>query len=393
VSLAASEIFPELSSDRSISIIIPTFNGALRIEKCLRALTEQCAGRNAEIIVVNDGSTDNTAEVVNMFCDVGSEGRALTVPPTHHSRVLPINARRLKARPAKVLLITQRNAGPAAARNRGVAEAKGTIVIFIDDDCVPAPGWLEAMLAPFDDPEVVGTKGIYRTQQTSLAARFVQVEYEERYRRMAKFPNIDFIDTYSAAFRRDRILEVKGFDTSFPVACAEDVDLSYRMAARGWKMKFVPGAVVYHTHPQTIPDYLKKKYKFAFWRVPAVSKNPRKGLKDTHTPQLMKLQLLFMPALVVAIVFDFMTQFRLRLSVLVIAGFIASTIPFVIRTMRKDRLLAAISPALMAARACAQLFGVIGGFLYTWEKPADVPGESNPMGGPGGESQEGSAYE
>ncbi len=167
-------------------------------------------------------------------------------------------------------LINQANGGPAAARNRGALEAQGAIILFTDDDCVPMPDWLDAMLEPFQDPEVIGVKGVYRTRQKSVVARFVQIEYEDRYRLMAGLPCIDFIDTYSAAFRRDRFLEMNGYDTSFPVACAEDIELSYRMSARGWKMKFVPGAIVYHTHPDTLWRYLKKKYKFAFWRVLAV---------------------------------------------------------------------------------------------------------------------------
>ena len=56
------------------------------------------------------------------------------------------------------------------------------------------------MLRPLADPEVVGAKGVYRTRQKSLVARFVQIEYEDRYRLMARLPYIDFIDTYSAAF-------------------------------------------------------------------------------------------------------------------------------------------------------------------------------------------------
>ncbi|HWO31055.1 MAG TPA: glycosyltransferase, partial [Candidatus Acidoferrum sp.] len=210
----------------SVSIIIPTFNGASRIGNCLDALLNQRVGRDAEILVVNDGSTDNTADVV--------------------------------ARYSGVRLITQSNAGPAAARNRGALEARGTIILFTDDDCVPKPEWLAAMTAPFSDPSVVGAKGIYRTRQRSLAARFVQIEYEDKYRRMASLPQIDFIDTYSAGFRRDRFLEMNGYDTSFPVACAEDVELSYRMSTRGWTMKFVPAAIVYHTHPDTLWSYLSK---------------------------------------------------------------------------------------------------------------------------------------
>ena len=177
-------------------------------------------GRSVEILVVNDGSTDNTVNVVERY--------------------------------SGVRLITQANAGPAAARNHGAIEAQGTIILFTDDDCVPMPEWLNAMLRPFEDPEVVGVKGVYRTTQKSLVARFVQIEYEDRYRLMAGLSSIDFIDTYSAAFRRERFLEMTGYDTSFPIACAEDIELSYRMSARGWKMRFVPGAIVYHTHADTL---------------------------------------------------------------------------------------------------------------------------------------------
>jgi GT2 family glycosyltransferase len=330
---------------RSVSIIIPTFNGATRIGSCLDALLRQTAGDDAEIIVVNDGSTDNTAEVVESY--------------------------------SGVRLITQVNAGPAAARNRGASEARGTIILFTDDDCVPMPGWLEAMLEPFEDADVVGAKGVYRTRQKTLVARFVQIDYEDRYRLMSAHDSIDFIDTYSAAFRRDRFLEMTGYDTSFPVACAEDIELSYRMSARGWKMKFVPNAVVYHTHPDTLSKYLKKKYKFAFWRVLAVSKNPGKAMKDTHTPQLMKVQLLFAPALLLAIALDLMVRPPVPFSLIVLGVFVVSTLPYVLRAVRKDPIVGLLSPVLLAARACAQVLGVAAGLIYRRPKVAQVSTKSH----------------
>ena len=330
--------------DRSISIIIPTFNGASRIGNCLDALLKQTTGRDVDILVVNDGSTDNTAEVVR-----GNPG---------------------------VRLISQRNAGPAAARNRGALEARGTLLLFTDDVCVPMAGWLNAMIEPFDDPEVVGAKGIYRTRQKRLAARFVQIEYEDRYRLMAHLDCIDFIDTYSAAFRRDRFLEMAGYDTSFPVACAEDVELSYRMSAEGWKMKFAPAAIVYHTHPDTLMQYLKKKYKFAYWRVLAVRKNPSKAVKDSHTPQLMKLQLLFAPALLAAAAFDLAARPVFPLSLLVLVAFLLSTLPFVLRAIGKDPIVGLLSPLLLAARSCAQLLGVTAGLIYARRTPVESPSRS-----------------
>jgi GT2 family glycosyltransferase len=330
--------------DRSISIIIPTFNGASRIGNCLDALLKQMPGRDVDILVVNDGSTDNTAEVVGGY--------------------------------SGVRLINQRNAGPAAARNRGALEARGTLLLFTDDDCVPMPDWLDAILKPFDDPEVVGAKGIYRTHQKRLAARFVQIEYEDRYRLMAHLDCIDFIDTYSAAFRRDRFLEMAGYDISFPVACAEDIELSYRMSAQGWKMKFAPAAIVYHTHPDTLTQYLKKKYKFAYWRVLAVRKNPSKAVKDSHTPQLMKLQLLFAPALLAAAAFDLAVRPVFPLSLLVLVAFLLSTLPFVLRAIGKDPIVGLLSPLLLAARSCAQLLGVTAGLIYARRTPVESPSRS-----------------
>jgi glycosyltransferase involved in cell wall biosynthesis len=337
---------PDMLGAPLASIVIPTFNGKSRIGNCLDSLVRQTTGRDVEILVVDDGSSDNTASVVRSY--------------------------------SSVRLISQSNAGPAAARNRGAREAQGTILLFTDDDCVPMPDWLEAMLGPFKDPDVIGAKGVYRTHQKSLAARFVQIEYEDKYRLMSGLSSIDFIDTYSAGFRRDRFLDMSGYDTSFPVACAEDVELSYRMSARGWKMIFVPAAIVYHTHPDTFLRYLKKKYKFAFWRVLAVRKNPSKGVRDSHTPQIMKFQLLFAPALLFAAVLDIAVRPRVPVSAVVIAGFLISTLPFAVRAIRKDPMVGLLSPVLLAARACAQVLGVAGGLIYARRKPIEQTVNSKP---------------
>jgi len=328
----------------SVSIIIPTFNGAARIGKCLEALLPQATPIHAEILVVDDGSSDGTGDVVSRY--------------------------------SGVRLISQANAGPAAARNRGALEAKGTIILFTDDDCVPTSEWLGAMTKAFEDPDVVGVKGAYRTRQKALVARFVQADYEDRYRLMAGLPEIDFIDTYAAAFRRDRFLEMNGYDTSFPVACAEDIELSYRMSERGWKMKFVPTAIVYHTHPDRFWLYMKKKYKFAFWRMLALRKNPKKTLKDSHTPQVMKLQLLFAPILLLAICCDLVVRPAVSASALVCAAFLLSTLPFVARAIARDPMVGLLSPGLLAARSCAQLLGVTGGLISAHRTPANAETEA-----------------
>jgi GT2 family glycosyltransferase len=235
-------------------------------------------------------------------------------------------------------------------------------LLFTDDDCTPQPDWLERMLAPFDGaPEIVGTKGAYLTRQRSITARFVQLEYEDKYRRLSQFPYIDFIDTYSAAFRRESFIAAKGYSISFPVACAEDVDLSFRLSRAGHKMVFVPEAKVYHQHPERFWAYLKKKYKFAFWRLLAVRNTPEKAVSDSHTPQLMKLQTLFLPATLGLLVLDLTGFSPMALSWIPLPLMLASTLPFASRAFRKDPAVGLLSPLILTGRACAQFLGIAAG--------------------------------
>ncbi|MFQ5886888.1 MAG: glycosyltransferase, partial [Anaerolineae bacterium] len=185
------------------SVIVPAHNAAKTIEECLEALHRQSLpGGDYEVIVVDDGSSDSTREKV---AEYGAK------------------------------LLTQDHQGPAVARNLGVAQAQGEIVLFTDADCVPTSDWIETMLTPFRDDQIVGTKGIYRTHQKELVARFVQLEYEDKYDLMRKERYIDFVDTYSAAYRKEVFNNNEGFDPAFPRASGEDTEFSYRLAERGHK--------------------------------------------------------------------------------------------------------------------------------------------------------------
>jgi GT2 family glycosyltransferase len=315
------------------SVVIPAYNAKASISKCLDGLVNQSIDRSEyEVIVVDDGSTDSTADIVQDF--------------------------------ENVRLIKQDNQGPASARNNGAKHATGDIILFTDSDCIPEKNWIEQMIRPFNDnAEIVGVKGIYKTDQKELIARFVQAEYEDKYDVLKRDQYIDFVDTYSAGFKRKVFLEFGGYDTSFPVACAEDVELSFRMFSRGYKMVFNPNAIVSHRHPATLTGYLKKKYKFAFWRILAVRKNPNKIIKDSHTPQIMKLQLLFFPLLIISLLATIFYPRAIYLGFLVIAVFIISTIPFLKKVIKKDIAVGLLSPFLLMTRSVFQLFGVLNGTI------------------------------
>jgi GT2 family glycosyltransferase len=315
------------------TIIIPAYNEAQTLGDGLASLVRQAEQRRGvEIIVVDDGSTDSTPDLVRGF--------------------------------PGVRLLRQNQQGPAAARNRGALEATGEIILFTDGDCIPLDNWLEEMLAPFQQlPDLIGIKGAYITRQRSLTARFVQIEYEDKYDKLATQQYIDFIDTYSAGYRRQAFLAVGGFDQEFPVACAEDVELSYRLANLGCKLLFNPQAKVMHRHPDRIGAYLKKKFKFAYWRMLSVKKNPNKILADSHTPQSMKVQLLLFPALVASALSAFVAPWFFKISLTVFLLALLTTIPFVFKALQKDVLIGCLSPGFLILRSGAQFLGVTLGML------------------------------
>jgi len=316
-----------------ISVIISAYNAEKLLPACLGALLNQSINTSGyEIIVVDDGSSDNTGLVVKGF--------------------------------ESVQLLRQKNQGPAAARNEGVKHATGNIVLFTDSDCVPNRDWIEQMILPFKrDNDIAGVKGTYRTKQRALAARFVQIEYEDKYDMLRKSKYIDFIDTYSAAFKKDIFNEFNGYDTSFPLACAEDVELSFRMSSNGYKMVYNPKAIVFHTHPSSFKDYFRKKYKFAYWRMLAVKKNTGKLVKDSHTPQIMKLQVLFLPALTFSLLLPIFINKALWLSLVVIIAFSLSTIPFTLKAFKKDKVIGLLSSYILLGRSVVQFFGVFNGSI------------------------------
>ncbi|MGW8318747.1 MAG: glycosyltransferase, partial [Candidatus Promineifilaceae bacterium] len=215
-----------------ITVVVPARNAARTIGACVQALKNQDYGSDSfEIIVVDDGSDDDTARL---------------------------------AREAGACVITQEHGGAAVARNTGIWLGSGELVCFTDADCEPLSNWLTEISAPFADPEVVGCKGTYVTRQRELVARFVQLEYEDKYDLLKQQQVIDFVDTYSAAYRRDVLLANGGFDGR--VQYVEDQELSFRLAARGYRMVFQPGAAVYHHHANTIRGYASKKLHIGYWK-------------------------------------------------------------------------------------------------------------------------------
>ncbi len=316
------------------SVVVPAYNAAATIESCVKALQAQTVERSCyEVIVVDDGSQDNTGDI------------AASLGAT---------------------VLRQQRGRPAAARNAGIRTAKGGIVCFTDADCMPKEDWLEQLLASLSNPQIVGCKGTYATNQHSLVARFVQLEYEDKYDLLRGQRHIDFIDTYSAAYRREVLLANNCFDESFPYL--EDQELSFRLATRGYHMVFQPEAVVYHRHASDVLDYFRKKFIIGFWKAQVVRRFPGRGVKDSHTPQVMKFQMALMALALTAAAMTVLSRWSWLVLIVALSVFVATTIPFSRKAWRKDRAVGAIAPAMLAVRALALGFG------YGWGLVRPRPG-------------------
>lgn len=307
-----------------VSVIIPAYNAAQTIRGCLEAVQMQTYPRESyEILVVDDGSTDETPRLAETFLYI------------------------------RVLHSVHR--GPAAARNLGARTATGDFILFTDADCEPASNWIEAMLAPLTNSgeDIIGAKGVYRTRQRQLVARFVQLECEEKYAQMSQVRYIDFVDTFSAAYSRHIFLANNGFDESFPMPSGEDIEFSFRLAEQGYKMSFAQDAVVYHHHVENIFAYTLRKFRIGYWRLYVHRFFPKKIWHDSYTPVTLKLQialiLLLVPVSMIAILLPIALLFVLFLLIV----FILSGVPLTLYVASRDPMIILIAPIMIFLRALA----------------------------------------
>jgi lipopolysaccharide/colanic/teichoic acid biosynthesis glycosyltransferase/glycosyltransferase involved in cell wall biosynthesis len=312
-----------------VSVIVPAYQASSTITRCLEALQAQDVELPYEVIVVDDGSADNTTELAGNSC--------------------------------ALVICHKEKSGAAAARNSGVRSARGEIICFTDADCMPKEDWIQQMLLPFDDPEIVGAKGVYRTNQTEVVARFVQIEYEDKYDLLRLQERINFIDTYSAAYRKDILLANGGFDEQ--VFYVEDQELSFRLASRGYQMVFQPSATVYHLHSNSVHSYLRKKFMNGYWKAQILRRFPGRAIHDSHTPQVLKVQIILLALMLLSAMGMLFTGWSGIVLAASFIGFFMTTIPFLTKAWSKDRNVTLAAPFLLGIRAAALGFGYAWGLV------------------------------
>lgn len=234
-----------------ISVIIPAYNSAATVLDTITAIQNQQYLKDSfEIIVVDDGSKDGTANLVKKI--------------------------------PNVKLISQPNSGPAAARNNGAKNASGEILVFTDSDTVPHPNWLYELIKPFDSYQIMATTGTYSQINTqSQLSTFIQREIELKHKSYGDF--ILFGGTYNLAIRKELFEQIGGFNEEYKKASGEDTEICYKILSEGHKIKYVPTAIVGHYHPENIGKYLKTQFTHGFWRAKLYYGFPKRISGDSYT--------------------------------------------------------------------------------------------------------------
>jgi glycosyltransferase involved in cell wall biosynthesis len=244
-----------------VSFVVPVRNGATLVRGVLESIAAEADGRPLELIVVDDGSTDGSWELL------GELGRRL-------ESTLPVR------------LIRRGGGGAAAAINAGVAAARYPIVCQVDQDLRLQPGWLNTLTSALEDPGVGAAQGCYTTDPASSCwSRVTGLDLDQRYAAIAG--DTDHVCTGNAAYRTDALRRVGLFDEA--MGYGYDNDMSYRLRAAGYRLVFCPSARAFHAWREGPLGYLIQQYGFGYGRLDVVAKHRRRFTGDKVSPPAMML--------------------------------------------------------------------------------------------------------
>ena len=231
-----------------VSVVVCAYNAADTLEDCLTSL-ETVTYPDYEIILVNDGSKDRTGEI----------GR----------------------RHPRVRVIDTPNHGLSAARNVGLAEARGEIVAYTDADVRVDRDWLTFLVQPFLTSDVVGSGGlnVVPADDPPMAQCIARAPGEPTHvlldDRIA-----EHVPGCNMAFRREALLEIGGFNPIY-LRAGDDVDVCWRMQARGWRIGFAGAALVWHHHRSSVKAYWRQQVGYGEGETWLMAHHPEKFL-DGH---------------------------------------------------------------------------------------------------------------
>ncbi len=219
---AVSELLP---ATPRVSVVVCSYNGGRTLPQCLASL-RKLDYPNYEVILVDDGSTDDTPAIAAQFPEVRT--------------------------------IRQENHGLSAARNVGLQAATGEIVAYTDSDCFVDPDWLALLVRQFQFTGADAVGGPNLTPDDGWLAACVAASPGQPAHVLATDEIAEHIPGCNMAIRRSALLAIGGFDVIYRQA-GDDVDVCWRLQAVGGKISFAPGACVWHHRRQGPRAFLRQQ--------------------------------------------------------------------------------------------------------------------------------------
>jgi GT2 family glycosyltransferase len=229
------------SGELYFSVVVPTHNRLATLLQVLDALENQDDAPGYEVIVIDDGSTDHTSEIL--------PARRSPLAARFHFRSQP-------------------NSGPGRARNHGVSIASGRFVVFIGDDTVPEPRFLAEHARVHhqsnDDPlfACLGYTGWPDGERVTAFMDYIN-DYglQFGYKLIRDGENTPFNFFYTSNISIDRrLLAENPFDTTFPSAAWEDIELAYRLERKGLRIHYNAKAITRHYHRMSVDTFARRQY-------------------------------------------------------------------------------------------------------------------------------------
>ncbi len=238
-----------------VSIVVPAYNEAAGIEQAVRSLASSDYPE-FEVIVVDDGSTDGTGDLVDFLCL------------------------------SRVRVIWERNRGKAEALNTGVAAAKHDLIAAVDADTVFEEGTLGALVRPFADPGVGAVAGNTKVgNRRSLLGLWQHIDYVTGFNLDRRLYDVlgcmPTVPGAVGAFRKSALVEVGGFSSD---TLAEDTDLTIALGRRGWKVVYAEDARGFTETPASLGALWRQRYRWSFGTMQSVWKHKRALLRRREGP-------------------------------------------------------------------------------------------------------------
>lgn len=237
-----------------VSIIVPVFNEAKVLKLSLQSLLD-LNYRDYEIIIVNDGSTDNTKEIAESFVGY-MEG---------------------KFNPIKISLINKENGGKATALNVGIQYSTADFVLCMDGDSQLSPDSLKRAVRHFKDHEIGAVAGNVKVFNRKRFLTDLQaLEYIEGLN-MARSAQsfiraVNIIPGPIGLFRKNAIIQAGYYSSD---TFAEDADLTLKILAKGWKIYYEPRAISFTEAPSSFQQLLKQRYRWTRGIIQSIRKHKR----------------------------------------------------------------------------------------------------------------------